>query len=139
MSEIIPFELYEDLKSKGTIDVNWNILCPTINKLKTEHTEIIYALIIHYYLLNSNNIINESPNIFKNKTNSITPKNYNTKNCNIKNYNITPSYMQSINPSHIIPYNGKICEGGKGIIYKLEDISEELKNIISHYILSLIS
>ncbi|MCA9750251.1 MAG: hypothetical protein KC414_14170, partial [Romboutsia sp.] len=122
MSQTIPFTLYDELKSKGPIDVNWNILCPTINKLKNEQAEIIYALIIHYYLINNNDVnqvIRESPSMCKNKTTSITPK----------NYNITSSYMQNTNSFNIIPYNGKICEGGKGIIYKLEDISDELKNI----------
>lgn len=132
MSQIIPFSLYDELKSKGTIDVNWNTLCPTINKLKTEHTEIIYALTIHHYLLNDNNntnIVKESPNTQKNKSNNITPK----------NYNFASSYMQKATSSYTVPYNGKLCEGGKGIIYKLEDIPEELKNIISHYILSLVN
>lgn len=132
MEQNISFSLYDEMKSKGQCQVNWNTLCPTINKLKIDHTEIIYAMILHHYIIND---FGQSPNT---KT-SVTPTTIKRNKIISTSYNISSPNLFNSDPSQTIPYNGKLCEGGKGIIYKLEDLPKELQYIISNYILSLVN
>ena len=131
--ETISFPLYDDLKSRGHTQINWNILCPTINKLKSSQTEIIYALILHHYLLHNNT---QNPINNFNIINSTTPR---KNKLTPKTYQLSFPTLNNSDGSEKIPYSGKVCEGGKGIIYTLNQLPLELQDIIAHYILNLVS
>ena len=59
------FALYDKLlKSKPIKDINWGIICNTINNLPIEHAEIVYMLIFHHFLLE---ITANKPQVLKKK------------------------------------------------------------------------
>lgn len=38
----------------------------------------------------------------------------------------------------VLPYQGKLFEGGKGVVFRLEDLPAELRTILSLYVASVI-
>jgi len=47
------FPLYESLKgSVVPTDDEWRTICSTINNMNTEHATMLYALILHHYIVN---------------------------------------------------------------------------------------
>lgn len=91
---IQPFPLYDSLEEarKKYSPVELRKLCYTISKLSEEHTEIIYALILHHEMKETNGT-----------------------------------------RFRTIPYNGKVFDGGKGIIYNMTILPPVLQQIISTY------
>ena len=49
--------IYESLTSVTFENdkINWSQICSTISKLSTDHTEILYSLILHYYFTETKN------------------------------------------------------------------------------------
>ncbi len=52
-----PFKLYDQLSQLDSdMLIDNKIICRTINNLDIKHTEIIYALMLHHFILTTGNI-----------------------------------------------------------------------------------
>lgn len=104
---IISFPLYDALLPKATIATppEWKSLTPLIGNLTIEHTETIFALILHYYVLEQSGKI--------------------------------PGFVPHQRKDLPIPYGGKVFEGGKGLLYNVNNLPLLLQQVISEFVKSI--
>lgn len=108
------FVIYDIISSKEDIkNINWNNICQIINKLSTEQGEIIYGLILHYYLLE----------LYKKNNDINIVKNQLKKMCSNRKL-------------HTI-YNSKSFTNGRGIIFTLDNLPLPLQQIIAKYVMTI--
>ena len=117
------FKIYDALLEK--VDKNTSLLTSkhraTLNTLKPEHREIIYALIFHHNIING-------PNDTKNAKNAKNAKNEIEENGEIEE-------MKEKNKIFFeIPYNGKPGISGKGITFDTECLPPLVQKIIVLYL-----
>ena len=93
-----------DLDHK-TISEKWPRVCGIINKLPVDHIKIIFLLIIHHG-------INE----------------------NSRNISSMKSTLSGRSRQIYLPYSGRVLDSGKGVIYKMSSLPEDLQKIIYRYI-----
>ena len=106
--------LYDKLKQKIPVNFDWTKI--SVVKLSDEHLEIIYALILHFYITEEKT---NKIDLFKALDNSSQKK------------------IQDI--KKFIPYNGKLSDIGKGIFYQLNSLPLVLQQVIAAYIQNITS
>lgn len=58
----VRFDLYDELSRKDNdILIESNVMCRTITNLDKEHTEMVYALILHHHILTTGQIPTSPP------------------------------------------------------------------------------
>lgn len=98
------FEKSRNLDKKTIID-KWVNICGIINKLPSDHTLLIFLLILHHGVL-------ENP----------------------KMKNVIPPTLTGRSRNIHLPYSGRVLDSGKGVIYKMSTCPEVLQKIIYCYI-----
>jgi len=112
------FLLYDDLVSKiDANEIDWLKVCSTINSLPIEHLEIIYALILHHYLLDMQ---------------------MKSANPNLTIYiDRLRGFADGRKPHIQQPYGVRVFSSGKGIMFTVNSLPEQLQHIISTYVYSI--
>jgi hypothetical protein len=100
------FSIYNSLADTNIpVTLDWKIICTMINNLPTEHIEVLCALILHNYVLETD--IHNAEKTFK---------------------------IDNSSRKKSVIYSGKIMEGGNGILFSLKNLPIKLQLIISNYI-----
>ena len=112
------FEIYDRLVSNQTeLNADWKSICTSINSLPIDHSEIIYAMIIHHYLLD-----------MKNK--SFSP-----------NLDQVVAQLKGISENRRTnlqqPYGVRIFNSGRGVMFTLSNLPQELQRVIGLYVTSI--
>ena len=111
------FAIYDKLIDITCDTVDWQNLCNTINNLPLEHSEIIDALIIHFYL---NDMQTKCPNT-----------NLNSLIAQLKEY----GDQRKINLQQ--PYGVRTIGVRKGAMYTVNHLPEKLQNLIANYVFKI--
>ncbi len=104
-SETIDFQLYAELKSMSPVKFEPTSLGPLINMLIGQSVETIYVLIVHHYMISDSD-----------------------KGTDLELKSVKLTNKRSA------PYNGKILNSGKGIIYTIDQLPPDLQQIIANYV-----
>lgn len=98
------------LKKASNLDHNsisekWPRVCATINKLPSEHLLMVFLLVLHHGIKENSDIVDVIIPTLKGKSRQIH-----------------------------LPYSGRVLDSGKGVIYKMSSLPEDLRKIIYCYI-----
>ena len=108
------FPLYDQLcKVQESSLPDWPRLCVAITGLSLGHSKIIYALILHHYItIQGNTNMSESQGSLARFQGAHTGRKKNSQ----------------------LPYGGKTFDQGKGIMFNVNNVPLELRNVISAYL-----
>jgi hypothetical protein len=104
-------EIYKEMLVKSseldkeTIVDKWVNVCGIVNKLSPDHILLIFLLILHHGILENPRMKTLIPPTLKGRSRNIN-----------------------------LPYSGRVLDSGKGVIYKMSVLPEELQKIIYCYI-----
>lgn len=116
------FKIYDSILSNCQFNTDskpdWKKICGIINCLPIENCEIIFALILHHYILEI-------------QTKSAKPS-----------VDFIMNQLQDLNGNRGLglcqPYGVRKFVSGKGVIFTVNNLPEQLQYIIASYVLSVV-
>ena len=105
---------YDDLNKMSTpTNIDWERLCPAISSLPLDDSELLYAIMVHYYFQHRVNDNTSATQVYESIKNSRQPRRAKCK---------------------VLPYKGTTFNNNRGGKYLVSNLPVPLQTIIYNYV-----